>query len=71
VVSEEVENAVADGKFAVYSVATIEDAVELFTSVPAGVPDESGTYSTETVFGKVAAKLEEYDRVLIEREGAL
>ena len=56
-----------DGKFSVYSVETIEDAVELFMETPAGIPDESGAYPPESVFGKVAARLAEYDRILMER----
>ena len=64
----EVERAVANGTFAVYSIATIDDAVELFTGVPAGVADSAGVYPPDTVFGKVTARLDEYDRILTERE---
>ena len=63
----EVEQAVQEGKFAVYSLETIEDAVELFMDTPAGTPDAAGTYPPDSVFGKVAARLEEYDRILMER----
>ena len=70
VLSEEVTAAVKDGKFAVYSVETIEDAVELFTGVPAGKEDANGVFLEDTVFGKVAAKLQRYDRILMERDGA-
>ena len=66
----DVADAVADGKFAIYSIETIEDAVELFTGVPAGEPDADGNYPEDTVFGKVAAKLRRYDRILMERDGA-
>ena len=66
----DVADAVADGKFAVYSIETIEDAVELFTGVPAGAEDGDGEFPPESVFGKVMAKLRRYDRVLMEREGA-
>ncbi len=65
-----VEAAVRDGKFSIYSLETIEDAVELFLGMPAGVPDASGIYPADTVFGLVAAKLAEYDSVLKDREGA-
>jgi predicted ATP-dependent protease len=63
----DVEQAVRDGKFAIYSLETIEDAVELFMDMPAGTPDSSGVYPADSVFGKVAARLEEYDRILMER----
>ena len=63
----DVEQAVKDGKFAVYSLETIEDAVELFMDTPAGTPDTAGIYPPDSVFGKVAARLEEYDRILMER----
>ena len=46
---------------------TIEDAVELFMETPAGVPDDTGVYPADSVFGKVAARLAEYDRILMER----
>lgn len=69
VLSEEVEAAVRDGRFSVYSLATIEDAVELFMGVPAGEPGPDGAFPPDTVFGKVAAQLEAYDRVLTERAG--
>lgn len=65
-----VEAAVRDGKFSIYSLETIEEAVELFLGMPAGVPDASGIYPADTVFGLVAAKLAEYDTVLKDREGA-
>lgn len=67
VLRDDVEQAVRDGKFSVYSLETIEDAVELFLGVPAGEPDADGVYPPDTVFGRVAAKLAEYDRILMER----
>jgi predicted ATP-dependent protease len=70
IVSEEVAAAVTDGSFSIYGIASIEDAVELFMGIPAGEPDQNGNYPPETVFGKVAARLEEYDRILAERDGA-
>ena len=67
VLRDDVEQAVRAGKFSVYSMETIEDAVELFMETPAGVPDDSGVYPADSVFGKVAARLAEYDRILMER----
>ncbi len=70
VVSDEVAAAVSDGSFSIFAVASTEDAVELFMGVPAGEPDANGNYPPETVFGKVAARLEEYDCILAQRDGA-
>jgi predicted ATP-dependent protease len=63
----DVAQAVRDGKFAVYTMETIEDAVELFMDMPAGAADAAGAYPADSVFGRVAARLEEYDRILMER----
>ena len=41
---------VADGKFAVYSIEIIEDALELFTGVPAGTGDADREFGEDTVF---------------------
>ena len=71
VLAEDVVAAVADGRFSIYSLDSVEDAVELFLGLPAGEADADGTYPPDTVFGRVAAQLEEYDRILKEREGAV
>ena len=70
VLRRNVADAVEEGKFAIYSVETIEDAVELFTGVPAGEEDAKGEFPQHTVFGKVAAKLQRYDQILMQRDGA-
>ncbi len=67
----DVEAAARGGDFSVYSLKTIEDAVELFLGMPAGAPDAAGQYPDDTVFGRVAAKLAGYDQILMEREGAV
>mgnify|MGYP003668027455 CR=1 FL=1 len=67
VLNAEVETAVREGKFALYSLATIEDAVELFLGLPAGKADADGIYPPDSVYGKVAARLEAFDRALTER----
>lgn len=67
VLRADVQQAVKDGKFSVYSLETIEDAVELFLGTPSGERDADGKYPPESVFGMVAANLAEYDRILMER----
>lgn len=71
ILSDEPVEAIGDGKFSVYSIETVEDAVELFLGLPAGEAGADGAYPPDTVFGKVAVQLEEYDRILQERDGAL
>jgi len=69
VLNDEVSAAIAEGRFHVWSVASVDQAIELLLGVPAGDADAAGAYPPETVYGKVAARLEEFDRVLAEREG--
>ncbi len=56
----EVIAAVAEDRFHIYRVATIEEGIEVLTGVPAGIPDEEGRYPAGTVFGAVQHKLEMY-----------
>lgn len=62
--ADEVVEAVREGKFHIYSVSTIEEGIEVLTGVPAGRPDENGLYAPESVYGRVAKKLEEYNSLL-------
>ena len=50
--------AVAEGKFHVYPVATIDEGIELLTGMPAGEADEDGRYPAETINRRVADYLE-------------
>ncbi|MGB1548245.1 MAG: Lon protease family protein, partial [Alphaproteobacteria bacterium] len=67
VLRDEVAEAITKKRFHLWSVKTIEDAVELFTGMPAGTPDGEGNYPPDTVFGKVMAQLEAFDRTLSAR----
>ena len=67
VLSDEVAEAVASGTFHIWSVVTADEAIELFTGVPAGEPDVEGQYPADSVYGRVMAQLEAFDRVLTER----
>ena len=69
VVGDDVAAAVADGSFHIWSVDTAADAIELFTGTAAGAADEGGVHPPESVFGRVMARLEEFDRILAERHG--
>ena len=57
--SEDVVEAVEAGQFHVYAVSSVEEGIELLTGVAAGAPDETGAYPKDSVFGRVAARLEE------------
>ena len=60
--------AVAAGRFHIWSVTRVEDAIELFMGTPAGEPGQDGTYPPDSVFGQVTTELEAFDRILSERE---
>lgn len=61
---EEVVAAVRDGRFHIYAVDTVEEAVEILTAIPAGARDEHGDYPSESVFGRVDRRLREMGEVL-------
>jgi lon-related putative ATP-dependent protease len=56
---EDVVEAVAQGKFHIWPVRTIDEGIELLTGVPAGERDPDGAYPGETVNGRVDRKLRE------------
>ncbi|MCC6468981.1 MAG: AAA family ATPase [Alphaproteobacteria bacterium] len=55
---QDVVDAVAAGRFAVYAVETVDEGMALLTGMPAGMPDADGRYPGGTVNGAVAARLE-------------
>ncbi|MDP6804879.1 MAG: AAA family ATPase [Rhodospirillales bacterium] len=67
VLEDAVADAIEDGSFHLWSVSAVEDALEIFTGVPAGVPHADGTYPAETVYGRAMRQLEEFDRALADR----
>ena len=54
---EEVIDAVANNRFRIYPVATIEQGIEILTGVPAGKRDSSGNFEPDTLFAKVDDRL--------------
>ncbi len=66
----EVAADVAAGRFGLWSVASVEDAAELMLGTPAGTPDAGGRYPPDSIYGRVAATLAGFDRLLAERERA-
>ena len=67
VLRDEIAEAVAAGRFHVWSIATVEEAIELFTGHPAGERDADGLYPPDSVYSRVAAELATFDRILTER----
>ncbi|MFQ6059139.1 MAG: Lon protease family protein [Anaerolineae bacterium] len=69
---EDVVEAVKAGKFHIYPVNTIDEGIEILTGVPAGEPQEDGTYPEGTVNGAVQRRLRELAegwREFYQREG--
>jgi predicted ATP-dependent protease len=63
----EIADSVATAEFHIYSVTSVDEAIELFTGVAAGEPDAEGDYPVDSVFGRVVAQLEAFDMALTER----
>jgi lon-related putative ATP-dependent protease len=61
---QDVVEAVEKGEFHVYPVKTVDEGIELLTGVPAGEPDESGSYPEETLNGMVERRLAELGKKL-------
>lgn len=61
---EEVVEAIAAGRFHVWSIETIEQGIELLTGVPAGQADKNGRFRKDTVFYAVDQTLKKmHDRM--------
>ncbi|MGD8712542.1 MAG: AAA family ATPase, partial [Thiohalophilus sp.] len=57
---EDVVKAAREGRFHIYAVSTIDEAIEILTGVSAGEADENEEYPPESVNGKVKARLEAF-----------
>ncbi len=55
--------AVAEGKFHVHAVRTIDEAVELMTGMPAGERSPLGDYPADSINGRVASRLAEFSAI--------
>ena len=65
--SQEVVDAVKEGRFHIYPISTVEEGIEILTGVPAGKIGKDGRYPEDSVFGRVASRLEEF-RKAVEKE---
>ncbi|MCU0894480.1 MAG: hypothetical protein MUD06_09180 [Rhodospirillales bacterium] len=60
---KDVVAACAQGRFAVYGVASIDEGIEILTGVPAGRPDKASAYPIGTVNRAVALRLARFASV--------
>jgi predicted ATP-dependent protease len=62
--NREVVAAVETGKFAVYGVDTVEQALELLIGVPAGERGPEGDFPPESIYGRTAARLDDMAQIV-------
>jgi lon-related putative ATP-dependent protease len=60
--SEEVISAVKQKKFNIWAVGRIEDGIRLLTGVSAGQIHKDGTFTKDSIFAKVQAKITDFSR---------
>ncbi len=56
----DVREAVADERFHVYAISSVDQAIELLTGEPAGATDADGSYPAESINGRVTATLDAF-----------
>ena len=66
---EDLVAAVAEGRFHIYAVSSVDQALEIMTGLPAGVADQTGNFPPETVHGRVEARLAALTQALAELSG--
>ena len=69
ILSEEVASAVADGKFQLWTMRDVHDALELLTGLDPGRGGPDGRFPPGSVMARVEATLDHFDRLLQERGG--
>jgi predicted ATP-dependent protease len=69
ILGEEVAAAVAAGKFQLWTMRDVSDALELLTGLEPGRAGPDGTFPRGSVMAKVEATLDHFDRLLQERGG--
>lgn len=60
----DVVEAVESGKFAIYGVNTIEEALELLTGVPAGETGPDGAFPPDSIYGRAGKRLAEMAQIV-------
>ncbi len=57
--------AVEAGKFHIWAVSTIDEGIEILTGVPAGVRDEQGNWTPDSINDRVQKRLEQLGKTLM------
>jgi lon-related putative ATP-dependent protease len=60
---QEVVAAAAAGRFAIYAVRNVDEAIELLTGISAGEPDAAGGYPENSINGRAAHRLRELSKL--------
>ena len=66
VLKSDVLEAVAAGRFHIWTATEIDDALELLLETPAGQPDADGAYPPDSVYGRVMAQLARFNTAIAE-----
>ena len=66
----DVAEAVAEGRFHIWAVETIEEGIELLTGMPAGEREDGGRYAEETVYRLVEDRLDKFYHAITEHREA-
>jgi len=61
---QEVVDAVAEGKFHIWPVSTVEEGLKLLTGIDAGTVKEDGAFPEGTIYGKVDDRLKEISEIV-------
>jgi predicted ATP-dependent protease len=64
VLRDEVTEAIAEERFHIWSVENIDEALELLLETPAGEAAADGSFPEDSIYGRVAAELERFDKAL-------
>jgi predicted ATP-dependent protease len=67
VVRDEIRDAVAAGEFHLWTVRSVEEAMELLLEAPSGEVDAAGDYPPDSIYGRVMRTLEGFDASLRDR----
>ena len=69
VLRQDVAQAIAEGQFHLYAVATVPQGIEVLTGIPAGDRDPAGRFPAGSVFGRVERRIIEIAERLRQAEG--
>lgn len=62
VLDERVSDAVKEGKFNIYAVSSVEEAIQILTGLDAGTRGTDGCFPERTFFGKVERRLLDFEK---------